>query len=220
MYTPPAFAEPRPDRVLGLVEAHDFATLVHADGTDVALTHAPVFLHTPRHAAEATAVEGATLELHLARANALCRRLEQVPRLTVAVLGPSHYITPSWYETHGMVPTWNYAAVHLHCDVVPFTDPDRLHALFDRTAEAYEPAVGGDWSRAGDRQQMVDKLIRGIIGYRLTVRSHEASFKMSQNKTPADRTAVIDGLNGLDTPAAREVATMMADYLRETSTDD
>ena len=86
MYTPPAFAEPRPDRVLGLVEAHDFATLVHADGTDVALTHAPVFLHTPRRAAEATAVEGATLELHLARANALCRRLEQVPRLTVAVL--------------------------------------------------------------------------------------------------------------------------------------
>jgi len=209
MYTPAPFCETRPDRILGLVEAYDFATLVHADGTDVSLTHAPVFLCDPESAASATQVDGATLELHLARANVMCRRLEQLPKLTVAILGPSSYITPSWYETPGVVPTWNYAAVHLHCEVQSFTDPERLHALFDRTARAHEASVGGNWNREGDRQKMVDNLIRGVVGYRLTVTSHEAIFKMSQNKSAADRGNVIAGLAGLGRDATQEVAAMM-----------
>ncbi|QPM91991.1 FMN-binding negative transcriptional regulator [Pseudooceanicola algae] len=215
MYTPAPFSETRPDRILGLVEAYDFATLIHAGGTDVSLTHAPVFLRDPEHAASATQVDGATLELHLARANAMCRRLEQLPKLTVAILGPSSYITPSWYETPGVVPTWNYAAVHLHCEVRPFTDPERLHALFDRTARAHEPGVGGTWNRDGDRQKMVDSLIRGVVGYQLTVTSHEAIFKMSQNKSQADRGNVIAGLSGLGRDATQDVATMMAAYSQE-----
>ncbi|WP_411976669.1 FMN-binding negative transcriptional regulator [Sulfitobacter faviae] len=215
MYTPAPFSETRPDRILGLIEAYNFATLVHADGTDVSLTHAPVFLSDPERAANATQVDGSTLELHLARANAICHRLEQLPKLTVAILGPSSYITPSWYETPGVVPTWNYAALHLHCEVQSFTDPERLHALFDRTARAHEPSVGGNWNRDGDRQQMVDSLIHGVVGYQLTVTSHEAIFKMSQNKSRADRSNVIAGLAGLGRDATRDVAAMMAAYSQE-----
>lgn len=216
MYTPPQFAELRPGRVLGLVEGNAFVALVHAAAAgDVSITHVPIFLRSPATAAEATAVEGAVLAMHLARVNPLNRRLQAEPRLTVVALGPFSYVTPGWYETPGVVPTWNYAAVHLHCDAVPFTDPERLHALFDRTAALHEPGVGGGWWRDADRQVMVDKLIRGIVGYDLTVRSHEATFKMSQNKSAADREGVIEGLRGLGRDRTDAVADMMLRYLQE-----
>ena len=44
--------------------------------------------------------------------------------------GPQAYVTPSWYvtkqETHKVVPTWNYVAVHAYGPVEFFDDPDRL----------------------------------------------------------------------------------------------
>jgi transcriptional regulator len=149
MYTPPAFAEERAPVVLGLLERHNFVALVHALDGDVSVTHVPIFLTEP--AERATSVDGAGLLMHLARANPLCERLAAHPKLTVVALGPFSYVTPDWYETPGVVPTWNYAAVHLHCDVKAFTDAERLHALFDRTAQRHEPEVGGGWNREGSR---------------------------------------------------------------------
>jgi transcriptional regulator len=206
--------------VLGLVEENDFVALVHAAGEgDVSITHVPVLLASPATASEATAVDGAVLEMHLARANPLNGRLAANPRITVMALGPFSYITPLWYETPGVVPTWNYATVHLHCEAAPYTETDRLHRLFDRTATFHEPRVGGGWNREGDRQVMVDKLIRGVVGYDLTVRSHEATFKMSQNKSAADREGVIRGLRGLRRDRPQAVADMMIRYLEEETLD-
>lgn len=219
MYTPPDFTEPRARAVLDIVARNNFAALVHAADGDVSVTHAPVFLRDGVPEADDAAVEGTVVLLHLARANPVCRRIETTPRLTVVVLGPSHYVTPTWYETPGVVPTWNYAAVHLHCDVRTITDPDWLHAVFDRTSATHEPLVGGDWRRDAERQPMVDKLIRGVVGYELTVWRHEAIFKMSQNKSVADRRGVIAGLRGLGTDEASGVAEMAQAYLKEALRD-
>ncbi len=66
---------------------------------------------------------------------------------------------------------------------------------------------------------MVDRLIRGVVGYDLVVRSHEATFKMSQNKSAADRLGVIRGMRGLGRERTDAVAEMMATYLKENSGD-
>lgn len=220
MYKVPAFTENRASRILGLVAQHNFATFIHADGIDISVTHAPLFLLRPQTPDGATEVDGTVLEMHLARSNVMCRRLETLPKLTVVVTGPSSYVTPTWYETPGVVPTWNYAAVHLHCEATPVTSVERLHEIFDRTAMTHEPTVGGNWNRDGSRQDMVDRLINGVVGYELTVLSHEAIFKMSQNKSVADRMGVISGLRGLGRDATDEVAQMMETYLNESLADE
>lgn len=220
MYKVPAFMESRAVQILRLVETHNFATFIHADGVDISVTHAPVLLRAPSNAESATQVDGTILEMHLARSNVMCKRLETLPRLTVVVTGPSSYVTPCWYETPGVVPTWNYAAVHLHCEASPVTSVERVHEIFDRTAAKHEPTVGGGWNREGSRQEMVDRLINGVVGYELTVLSHEAIFKMSQNKSLPDRVGVISGLRGLATDGANEVADMMQTYLNESLAND
>lgn len=212
MYVPPYFAAPSDKAIIEIIRDYNFATLVHADESgDIMMAHVPVYL--ARDVARAVDSEepivGSTIFLHLARANRLCGRLEKRPLASVALIGPSHYITPDWYETPGVVPTWNFAAVNLHCSVQSFTDPERLHALFDAMARHHEPRVKGGWNRQGAKQVMVDKLINGIIGFELTVESCEATVKMSQNKSAGDRTGVVRGLRRLGTAEATSVADMM-----------
>ena len=84
-----------------------------------------------------------------------------------------------------------------------------LAALLDRTAALHEPRVGGTWRRDGRSQSMIDGLLPGIVGYRLTVERHEASAKMSQNMSPANRRGVAEGLRALDRDGPRAVADMM-----------
>lgn len=209
MHVPAPFRA-APAQVLALLRAHGFMTIAHPCEPDgrpgVSAAHVPVLVTDPRNA-----VDGTVLELHLARANPLVARLAAHPHATLVAQGPSSYVTPSWYDTEVAVPTWNFAAVHLHGAVEAFEDADALVALLDRTAATHEPTVAGTWRRGAPSQAMVDGLVSGIVGYRFTVERHEAVVKMSQNMSEANRRSVANGLRALDADRPRAVADMMDD---------
>ena len=90
------------------------------------------------------------LRLHVARANPQLAQLAAGQECLVAFHGAQAYITPSWYatkaETHKVVPTWNFVAVHVWGTPVIQDDPAWLRAQLEALTDSQEKARTQPWS--------------------------------------------------------------------------
>ena len=105
MYVPSAFAETDLGKLHDFMRHHSFAVLTSHDGTALDASHLPLLL------ASDAGTQGQLLG-HMARANPQWRRVEG--EVMAVFSGPHAYISPTWYEEPGTVPTWNYMAVHAY----------------------------------------------------------------------------------------------------------
>lgn len=207
MYTPPAF------RLEDLADIHDAmrqarsATLVTATTDGLLGTPLPMLID-PR--------EGpyGTLYAHLARANPQWRQTPTVEALAI-FNGPEAYISPSWYatkqETHKVVPTWNYVAVHAYGPAEFFEDPERLHGVITRLTDLHEGPRTQPWAVSDAPTDFVASQLKGIVGLRMPITRLEGKRKMSQNRNAADRAGVIRGLSASDRAEDRYVASLIPD---------
>jgi transcriptional regulator len=191
VYLPEHFAEPRVEVLHAALESAGLGTLVTsgADGLDA--SHVPLLLETDPG-------PYGRLVGHLARANPQWRTaVDGGPGLAI-VLGPDAYVTPSWYpskrESGRVVPTWNYVAIHAHGTVRFFQDRDRLHPLVDRLTDRHERSRPHPWKVEDAPPDYVEALLSGIVGFELTITRLEGKWKVSQNRSEADRRGVEDGL--------------------------
>lgn len=104
MYIPTSFREERIEEVHVLIRAFPLGTLVTHNRVGLQASPLPFLL------------EGDQLRAHMARANPHWKTLDEGECLVI-FQGPDAYVTPDWYPskaaTHKVVPTWNYAAVHV-----------------------------------------------------------------------------------------------------------
>ncbi|MEM8789744.1 MAG: FMN-binding negative transcriptional regulator [Pseudomonadota bacterium] len=210
MFTPPLFAEDRIEVMQDLIAAHPFATLVAAVDGALSADHVPLVLDLVDGAADGAAV---SLTGHLAAANPLARH--DGPLEVLAVFqGPQAYVTPSWYpskQEHGkVVPTWNYAVVHAHGQMVFHRDPAWLRTHLDRLTDHTERPRTAPWAVADAPEPFVARQIKGIVGIEIRITALTGKWKVSQNKPPADRAGVAEGLR--QEPGAQAAA--MADLVR------
>jgi transcriptional regulator len=209
VYTPRPFQRTDVAALLDFVAAHPFGLLVAAGEGG-----APQAAHLPFHVAREEGPCG-TLHCHLARANPLWRLAEAGRPLLAVFSGPHGYVSPRWYTTPpaSSVPTWNYAAVHAHgrCEVVHA--PERLLPLVDALSRRFEPAElpegAAPWSTQGLDARVREGLLGGIVGLALRVERLEGTFKLSQNRAPADRAGVVRGLRALGDAEAGALAALM-----------
>ena len=198
------FHTTEPATLHALVRAQPLATLVVAHAGALHANHIPLYLDAARG-------PHGTLVGHVARANGLWPLL---PQRAVAVFhGPQAYVSPTWYPSKALdgkqVPTWNYAAVHAHGTLRAVDDPARLRDLLHTLSEQHEAHRPNPW-RIGDAPpDYIDKLLRAIVGVELAVERWEGIWKVSQNRTEADRAGVVQGLLAEGTPAAQEMAALV-----------
>lgn len=163
-----------------------------------------VFMTTPdgprvAHTPLLSTGDGA-VQFHIARGNALTRYLDGGTAL-VTINGPDAYVSPRWYADRGTVPTWNYVSLELEGRVRRMGSEGLeglLHALILR----HEGRVGGEQWKAGETPpDMWRKLLGAIVGFELEVLAWRPTFKLSQNKSAAERAAIADGLEQHGSPA-------------------
>ena len=199
MHVRPAFAENDPERIARLIEANPFGLLV-TNGPD-GLDASPVPFVVKRNG------EGLELRGHLAAGNRQCTLLAGGEALA-AFGGPHAYISPGWYRTAPAVPTWDYVAVHVHGRLEPLEGEALLDLL--RTLAHGDP--GGfdvDALEAG----WLGGMLNGIRGFRLRAERVEAQWKLSQNRSAADREGVVAALRAQGEKAVANLvaATLMKD---------
>lgn len=200
MYVPSAFEESDPAILQAFLKRHGFATLVSAG------EHGPVASHLPLLLDPDVGPQG-TLLGHMARANPHWR---DVRGESLAVFqGPHAYVSPSWYETEGTVPTWNYTVVHIYGSFQIIEDDRELLDVLKRSVAAYENHREKPWV-FDENGPNVKSLLRSIVGFRIAISRVEGKFKLSQNHPEARRERVIRGLSNEDGSEARAVAELMA----------
>ena len=149
----------------------------------------------------------------MARANPHWQRIESGERALVIFSGPNHYITPNWYPSkreHGeVVPTWNYAAVHVTGVARVFEDTVSLLRHLRELTDAQEAGFPEPWSVADAPAEYVEGMAKSIVGVEIAVQRIEGKWKMSQNRSEADRQGVIAALDALGSHAGHEMANLM-----------
>jgi transcriptional regulator len=108
------------------------------------------------------------------------------------------------------VPTWNYAAVHAYGRPRLLEDPARMRALLEATVDNYEAGREEPWTEDRLPEEFVSNLSRAIVGFEIEITRLEGKFKMSQNRSEADRQGTIRGLQEAGDPESLAVAAMMS----------
>lgn len=147
------------------------------------VAHAPITPH------------GQEMRFHLARGNPVARHLDGA-RLMLSLVGAHGYVSPNWYAMPGdQVPTWNYVGIEIE-GVARAIDEAALIAQVDRLASLHEPRVNpaAPWSRGKMDDDVFARMLRGIRGFAVSITAIHGTAKLSQNKSAADRTGVVAGL--------------------------
>jgi transcriptional regulator len=177
MYIPAAFGETDLTKLHDFIEQHSFGLLAsQVEGLPFA-THLPFLL-------ERTTGPHGTLVCHVARANPQWREASGQTALAI-FSGPHAYISPTWYEAEQVVPTWNYAAVHVYGRFQIIDDENSLLEIVRQTVQVYEQSMPQPWSYDGSTT-FVKRLLGQIVGFRIEIEKIEGKFKMNQNH-PAER---------------------------------
>lgn len=185
MYLPKRFQSDNSQHALNVIREHPLATVISVREGQPFVSHLPLVMErtTPK----------LVLVGHLARANPHAQLLAAGP-VTAIFHGPQAYVTPKWYAEND-VPTWNYVVVHARGRVNLVEDKRGLvESLQQLTAQA-EHGSQDPWEFWLPPDLATEKdLTSAIVAFRIEVETLEAKFKLSQNRSVADREGVKKGL--------------------------
>lgn len=207
MYQPGGFREERLEVLHALIRAHPLATLITAGAGGLAANLVPFIL--------ADAGDRGTLRAHIARANDQVDALRAGAETLVVFQGPEAYISPSWYpskQEHGrVVPTWNYVVVQVQGTPRVIDDPAWIRAQIGALTQSQEGQRSRPWSVTDAPEDYVEAQLRAIVGVEIPILRIEGKWKVSQNRSAADRQGVYEGLHGegINEAMARLVAGKM-----------
>lgn len=186
MYTPPAFAENRPEELLEIMRATSLPILVSPTASGLIATHLPLHVVSPDR------IIG-----HVAKANTHWRDVLPNSESLAIFAATDGYVSPSWYpskaETGKVVPTWNYQAVHATGTLEIIEDPAELLAIVTTLTKHHEAGRAKPWAVSDAPADYIASQLKGIVGLVLHVTRLEGKAKLSQNKSMADRIGVIEG---------------------------
>ena len=194
MYQPSHFVETRSAVLHELIRTRPLATLVRLDAAgELQADAVPLLL-------EAGASPHGTLHGHVARANPLWRDTRFDAPVLALFQGPQAYVSPSWYptkaETGKVVPTWNYIVVQARGTLRAIDDAAWLRDFVGRLTARFETGRAAPWSIDDAPSDYTQAMLRAIVGIEIELTSLVGKWKLSQNRTPAEREGVVAGLRG------------------------
>jgi transcriptional regulator len=141
--------------------------------------------------------EHGALQAHMARNNPQWSSLPTGEALAI-IQGPDDYVSPSWYAAkaeHGrVVPTWNYATLHVYGELVIHDDAGWLAGHVRHLTGLHEDGREHPWAVDDAPEKFIEGQLRAIVGVELLVTRIEAKEKLSQNRSDADAAGVAAGL--------------------------
>src|SRR5690606_17105429 len=111
MYLPDMFRQDDRAAAMAVVEDYPFAVVVSRDPA-LEIAHVPMIAEPG----------GGALLGHVARVNPMAERILAGTALTAVFTGPHAYVSPTWYASPRMVPTWNFVVVHASGAAEPITE--------------------------------------------------------------------------------------------------
>jgi transcriptional regulator len=192
MYLPAHFEEKRPEVLHELLRTHPLGLLVTQSAAGLQANSVPFVLD-----ADPAGGPG-ILRAHVARANPLWHESRGDGESLVVFQGPQAYISPSLYPSkavHGkVVPTWNYIMVQARGTLRAIEDATWLHAFVTRLTDRHEAPRAKPWAVSDAPADYIETMLGAIVGIEMVLTSLVGKWKVSQNRSAADRAGVARGL--------------------------
>lgn len=199
MYTPSSFKISDVEQLHAHMRSYSFATLVTQGTRGLTATHLPILL-------DSDANPHGRLLGHMARANSQWRDISG--EALVIFPGAHAYVSASWYETPGTVPTWNYVTVHAYGTLHLLEDPTSVHNILQRTAATFEAANQQPWTY-DDSDPEFNKMLREIVGFEIEISRIEGKSKLNQNHSEERRWKVVSALERQGDENSSAIAQLM-----------
>jgi len=214
MYLPKHFEETDIKVLHSLVRAHPLGSWVTVGSGGLIANHIPFLLKEGKG-------DLGTLVGHLARANDAWRTFSPSISSLVIFQGADSYITPSLYpgkKEHGkVVPTWNYAVVHIRGIPCVHDDRDWLVEHLAELTSAHEKGEEVPWKPSDAPADFIGRMVEGIVGIEIPIGEITGKWKIGQNRTVNDQMAAAQGLRAKGNPLTAPVADMMEASARKRS---
>jgi transcriptional regulator len=183
---------------------HSFATLTSMGENGLITSHLPLLF-------DASAGPLGCLRGHMARANPHWRDVRG--EVLAVFSGPHVYISPSWYEEPGTVPTWNYVAVHAYGAFHLVDERAELLGILHSLVNAYEGPRPKPWVFDKSDEAVV-LMLKSIVGFRVEITRLEGKWKLSQNHSLERRRKVIQALRTHPDEDSQAIVALMEESLR------
>jgi transcriptional regulator len=174
MYPPPHHQSLDQQKMISVMKAYPFATLVSASEGNPLITHIPIIYND----------ESGKLVAHIDKYNPQVATLQNGAEVTVIFKGPDTYISPSIYTTR-QLPTWNYIIVHIKGEITLINDPSHAKDTMIAMTAFLE---GTDQKFVLEKESTrMQRSIKYIQAFDITITSWEGKFKLSQDKNEQDQ---------------------------------
>lgn len=203
MFIPKSFEVTDTKPLHDLIDAGAFGILVGVQGRAPYASHIPFVLDRDNG-------PHGTLSAHVARNNPQAGLFENDGEMLAIFQGPHGYVSPRWYNPGNAVPTWNYAVVHAYATPRVIDDPAEIRRQQDILVAANEGPDG--WTMDGQPEAYIDGMLGGITAFEMPITRLEGKFKLSQNRSVADRESVIAALKDSNSPWDHALAEMMRNH--------
>lgn len=204
MYTPKHFKVTDEAEIKHFIRDNSFGILFSHDGESPEATHLPFLIEEK---GEDTYLIG-----HFSKGNPQWKSIED-KEVLVVFPGPHSYISASWYEEEGTVPTWNYLTAHVRGICTLMRDESDLKDILKQTAKYYEAPLNQAWN-IEEHMDAVNKMLNGIVGFRIKISKIEGKSKLNQNHSEERQAKVIHALeNSYDLYDSKEIAKKMKQNL-------
>jgi transcriptional regulator len=191
VYNPKHFDQQDAGTITELIRSFPLAALVTQTDGQLVANHIPFLL-------DGEIAIGSSLIGHVARANPVWQDTDPEAESLLIFQGPSAYITPNWYpskqEHHQVVPTYNYAMVHVYGRLEVSHDEKVKRRVVAQLTNSMENMRGSTWRMGDAPADFIEKMLDAIVAVQYVVTRIEAKWKISQNRPDADRAGVVQGL--------------------------
>ena len=185
--------------LLGYMRTYSFAALASAGPAGLMATHLPFVVE--EH-------EGRiTLLAHMAKANPQWRDFAAGADAMAIFMQPHAYVSPRFYDSRQNVPTWNYVAVHAYGRPVLIEERAAKIELQKKLIRQVDAAYLDQMDQLP--QSYLDAKLAAIVSFSLEVTRIDARYKLSQDKSPAERERIARALESGGDSVAGETARLM-----------
>jgi len=203
MYIPETYKIHDNDSLYALMNNNSFADVITVKNGIINSNKVPLWID----------VENKALYGHFGKTNDQLLELEIADDLLVIFSGIHRYISPQWYSSNNMVPTWNFETVQVK-GKASILDDSGLTRLLERLTQKHESAFKSPWIMGRLDKDKKQKMLAAIVGFKITIEQIEGKQKFSQNRSEADRMSLINELNKQNDDMAIKMAKVMQNNLK------
>lgn len=202
MYIPEVYEINDQDKVIEFIENNNFGDLVTFHNQSLCSNKVPFFFDRDEN----------ILYGHFGRSNPQLIDIEESSEVLAIFSGAHAYISPHWYESQNMVPTWNFQTLQIR-GVASIVKDNCLIEILEKLSAFHESEFSKPWAMDEIAPERLQFMLKMIVGFKIEVTDIKFKEKMSQNRSVRDQQSVIDSLNKLNDPEMKKVANIMSENL-------